>query len=394
MLNSVRLRTRHTCLTCSALLRSTRGLKISHQVNNSEDDKEQQKQKPKKGKPKRDMIKDLLGELEQDEQIPTELTRRNTLSVEGRLRNMMRQGKKVRKISVEGRLGDMLKHIPLDASTKDDPKQLGSTGDSTSSVKVEDSLDKSVSNEDNMEASAKIMSDQQEPIADTNAEIIKPKTTKKKSKKTAHKQPAKETMKPAKDGRDVSLLMESLLGGDSKKDSISSIMGSVKFVEEIPGKTDSMKGSKERGRRRLSLTHGETLGLFDGVDFDTKVSVQTFTSLHEKQWYNDLNKLLPALEPQNAFEEAMLNMDKEWKFPIDNDQDFIEEEDVNFEDHVFLDHLLDEFPDEGPVRSYMELVVTGLQQNPYLTVQQKEERVQWYKEYFSNFSEEDLEVSL
>merc|ERR1719494_513585 len=147
---------------------------------------------------------------------------------------MMRQGKKVRKISVEGRLADMLKHIPLDASTEDDPKQLGSTSDSTSSVKVEVSPDKSVSNEDNMKGSAEKMSDQHQPIADTKGEIIKPKTTKKTSKKTAHKQPAKEIMKPAKDGRDVSLLMESLLSEDSKKDSISSIMGSVKFVSPSP----------------------------------------------------------------------------------------------------------------------------------------------------------------
>ena len=68
----------------------------------------------------------------------------------------------------------------------------------------------------------------------------------------------------------------------------------------------------------------------------------------------------------------------------------VEEEGVSFEEHVFLEYLLDDFPSKGPVRRFMELVINGLQKNPHLTVEMKKERVGWFKNYFSDFSEEEL----
>ncbi len=41
-----------------------------------------------------------------------------------------------------------------------------------------------------------------------------------------------------------------------------------------------------------------------------------------------------------------------------------EEQNVPFYDHVLLDHLLEGFPDKGPVRQFMELVLIGLSNNP------------------------------
>ncbi|CAG2165311.1 unnamed protein product [Oppiella nova] len=58
------------------------------------------------------------------------------------------------------------------------------------------------------------------------------------------------------------------------------------------------------------------------------------------------------------------------------------EESVPFYEHVLLDHLLDGFPESGPIRKFMELVIMGLSSNPYITVERKHATVQYYKQYF------------
>jgi small subunit ribosomal protein S31 len=59
-----------------------------------------------------------------------------------------------------------------------------------------------------------------------------------------------------------------------------------------------------------------------------------------------------------------------------------EEQNVAFYSHVLLDHLLEGFPDKGPVRQFTELVLIGLLNNPYITVERKDATVQYYREYF------------
>ena len=59
-----------------------------------------------------------------------------------------------------------------------------------------------------------------------------------------------------------------------------------------------------------------------------------------------------------------------------------EEANVPFHEHVFLDHLLEDFPKRGPVRVFMELVILGLSKNPHMTVQEKHAHVAWFKQYF------------
>lgn len=90
-------------------------------------------------------------------------------------------------------------------------------------------------------------------------------------------------------------------------------------------------------------------------------------------------------------------------------------EDAGFEEHVLLNHLLKGFPTRGrhmilyyremsiypflaytptlgPVRHFMEMVVTGLSKNPHYTAQEKREYVEWYRNYFSQFSDEELQT--
>ena len=47
---------------------------------------------------------------------------------------------------------------------------------------------------------------------------------------------------------------------------------------------------------------------------------------------------------------------------------------------------------EGPVRHFLELVVTGLSMNPDYTVQEKHDFINWYKSFFSEFSSEELQA--
>jgi len=58
------------------------------------------------------------------------------------------------------------------------------------------------------------------------------------------------------------------------------------------------------------------------------------------------------------------------------------EDDTPFYEHVLLDHLLDGFPDKGPIRQFMELIIMGLSHNPYITIERKHETVAYYKSFF------------
>jgi len=55
---------------------------------------------------------------------------------------------------------------------------------------------------------------------------------------------------------------------------------------------------------------------------------------------------------------------------------------VPFHEHVFLEKQLESFPRQGPVRHFMELVITGLAKNHHLTVRQKKEHIDWFRDYF------------
>ena len=62
-----------------------------------------------------------------------------------------------------------------------------------------------------------------------------------------------------------------------------------------------------------------------------------------------------------------------------------EEHRTGFHEHVFLErHLKDNFPASGPIRNFMELVCIGLAQNPYLSVREKREHLEWYRSYFAD----------
>ena len=88
----------------------------------------------------------------------------------------------------------------------------------------------------------------------------------------------------------------------------------------------------------------------------------------------------------NGFDEMirLTNEGKLWRFPIDNEQDIDElDAQVPFHEHVILDHYIDEFPDIEPIRQFMILALNGLSQNSFLTINEKRDIINWYKEYFN-----------
>lgn len=54
-----------------------------------------------------------------------------------------------------------------------------------------------------------------------------------------------------------------------------------------------------------------------------------------------------------------------------------------FTDHIFLEEYIEPWcPQKGAVHNFMELLCIGLSKNPYLSVQQKREHLDWYRNYF------------
>ncbi|XP_067674347.1 small ribosomal subunit protein mS31-like isoform X2 [Haliotis asinina] len=140
--------------------------------------------------------------------------------------------------------------------------------------------------------------------------------------------------------------------------------------------------AKQRQIRNFKLFAGEGLGIFDHVALD-----KTETTRQRSLWDEVQEETLAALQqnPTNAFEE-MIEWTKEgklWTFPINNEAGMLEEQNVSFSEHVFLDQHLEGFPTRGPVRHFMDLVTTGLSQNPHLTVQQKKDHIEWFRRYFT-----------
>ena len=53
-----------------------------------------------------------------------------------------------------------------------------------------------------------------------------------------------------------------------------------------------------------------------------------------------------------------------------------------FQDHVFLDSFLEDFPKIEPIQEFMTLVLNGISKNSYLTIDEKKSIIEWYKSYF------------
>ncbi|NXG27234.1 RT31 protein, partial [Dromaius novaehollandiae] len=146
--------------------------------------------------------------------------------------------------------------------------------------------------------------------------------------------------------------------------------------------------SSDSRRYFLSLKVGRRLNIFTKTSPDTEKALKTESS--PTIWDVEFAKEIAAVTeqpPRNGFEE-MIQWTKEgilWEFPIDNEAGM--EDDAEFHEHIFLEKHLEDFPRQGPIRHFMELVICGLSKNPYLTVKQKIEHIEWFQKYFEEKEE-------
>lgn len=134
----------------------------------------------------------------------------------------------------------------------------------------------------------------------------------------------------------------------------------------------------------MDLFGGEPLNIFDAKELPLNTKQDTLELWPQLQ-AREL-KLAVTQPPKNHFEKMILwtEQGKLWKFPINNEQGWEEEEGkVSFADHVFLEtHLEGWCPQSGPIRHFMELVCVGLSKNCYLSVREKQEHIVWFRDYF------------
>jgi len=107
----------------------------------------------------------------------------------------------------------------------------------------------------------------------------------------------------------------------------------------------------------------------------------------EQYQSENFEKMMDVPSITNAYEEAidLTKQGKMFEFPINNEQGLEEESNVPFYKHVFLESKLNEgnwCAKQGPVRNFMVAVCSALSLNPYLKVAEKEEHINWFRDYF------------
>ncbi|XP_039329323.1 small ribosomal subunit protein mS31 [Saimiri boliviensis] len=154
--------------------------------------------------------------------------------------------------------------------------------------------------------------------------------------------------------------------------------------DEGPDSYPDQKTADFRKRIKKGIFKGKRLYIFD-MTAATKEDSETDTS--PSLWDVEFAKKLAAVNEQplqNGFEE-LIQWTKEgklWEFPINNEAGF-DDDGSEFHEHIFLEKHLEGFPKQGPIRHFMELVTCGLSKNPYLSVKQKVEHIEWFRNYFN-----------
>ncbi|KAG7267597.1 hypothetical protein CRUP_011428 [Coryphaenoides rupestris] len=123
-------------------------------------------------------------------------------------------------------------------------------------------------------------------------------------------------------------------------------------------------GSEDHKKGEARLFKGRRLGIFNPATVqESRDQPIEGPTLWDTEYANSLVQSTNQM-PRNGLEEEAA---------------------VPFHEHVFLDqHLEEGFPRQGPVRHFMELVVSGLSKNHHLSVRQKTEHIDWFRLYFQD----------
>lgn len=201
--------------------------------------------------------------------------------------------------------------------------------------------------------------------------------------------------KPAKKPNEKTLLNELLNLNVNKSVSTQDLILQMVVHKEKPetqqGETsydEKPKYSKKRSPQYNRNQTNEAVRLFDHEPLnifnveDLKQPVDHLQTWKELEW---VELQLSIFQPPSNYFSKMVMLTQNglaWKFPIDNEQDIVVKE--NFSEHIFLEGYLDWCEKKGPVRRFMDLVITGLSKNPYLTIAEKKEHIEYYRKYFES----------
>ncbi|XP_029375439.1 small ribosomal subunit protein mS31 [Echeneis naucrates] len=189
------------------------------------------------------------------------------------------------------------------------------------------------------------------------------------------------------DMKDLGVIIADMKVGKNPKRFNARQTNQIQFDDdEERGYTQSRGITAELGGiQRRNLFRVKRLNIFSPKTDEAGVeSAVAQPTLWDIDFANQLSLSINQM-PRNALEELIqwTKEGKMWQYPVNNEAGLEEEASVPFHEHVFLEkHLNEGFPSKGPVRHFMELVVTGLSSNPYLTVQQKREHISWFRDYF------------
>lgn len=164
------------------------------------------------------------------------------------------------------------------------------------------------------------------------------------------------------------------------------IIDRAQRVKELIGRGSNNQGVKKYRKPidnyvPINIFGSHPLNIFK--QFDTKNNYPTLFTW--ERLYKKSLHMAVTHPPKNIYEQMIIwtEQGKLWKFPIDNESGMDNESNVFFAEHVFLEPLIDEWcPKKGPIRHFMELVCVGLSKNPFLSVEEKKDHINWFRQYF------------
>ncbi|RDD43413.1 28S ribosomal protein S31, mitochondrial [Trichoplax sp. H2] len=151
---------------------------------------------------------------------------------------------------------------------------------------------------------------------------------------------------------------------------------------DTPPKVKSA-GNVASNKSTISLGSGDgpRLNVFSNNPTKVKLAAK-YISAFKHANNKSIRELRSQIRPINGYTKLLDNSNKEWKFPINNEDAKSDEKNVSFDQHTHLQHHLNDFPNIGSVRHFASLIITGLQQNPHLSVAEKVKHINWYKKFF------------
>lgn len=177
--------------------------------------------------------------------------------------------------------------------------------------------------------------------------------------------------------RNADVAFGTAFGGEAKGPSLEGMEEGTGGVEDI---------QPYQRQRKRTLFDRQRLNIFQPLE---DVAEKGVVEIGEEKSIWDIEEEKQRTELladtiRSGFDE-MIRLTEEgklWNYPIDNEQGLEDEQKVPFYEHVFLEEHLEGFPEIPEVRNFMELVLIGLGKNPYLTVKQKKEHIEWFRKYF------------